>query len=74
MKAHHVMPGTVYLEVACCTSGLCVGCHSRGNHGDRKRRQWRRWTEQPIERGRAERIAANWRDYDPRIVEAAPCR
>lgn len=61
----------VYLEIACCTSGLCVSCHARGNHGDPTRRTWRRWSEQPITREKAAKIAANWRDYSPRIAEVA---
>lgn len=49
----------------CCTSGLCIDCHRRGNHGDRAKRQ-RRIISYNISRELAERTASNWLSYEAR--------
>ena len=64
------MEQMVFLKVACCTSGLCISCHRRGNHGDKSARKWENWSDEPIPQSKAEQIAKNWSSYDPYIVLA----
>jgi hypothetical protein len=69
-KDPNAKTGLVWLEIACCTSGLCTRCHAAGNHGDPAKREWQRWTAEPMPRAKAELLAHNWRNYAPRIIEA----
>jgi hypothetical protein len=50
----------------CCTSGLCVECHKRGNHGEMKRRK-RIVHADNLTKPMAEKMAANWGSYDPKV-------
>jgi len=46
----------------CCTSGLCVDCHQRGNHGDKAKRKQLIHTDR-VSEDWAKYVAANWHDY-----------
>lgn len=46
----------------CCTSGCCVDCHMRGNHGDKNKRT-RVLQGSGYSQRFAEYVAGNWHDY-----------
>ena len=46
----------------CCTSGLCVECHSRGNHGNLAKRQRLVQTDN-VSRDWSKFVAGNWQAY-----------
>jgi hypothetical protein len=52
----------------CCRSGLCIDCHSRGNHGHLERRV-RRIITYGISRDWAEYVASNWASYEAKAQE-----
>ena len=52
----------------CCRDGLCYKCHSRGNHGNRSKREKIVHTYN-VSKDWADYVAANWQDYEAYVVE-----
>lgn len=56
------MVGNWKVTAWCCTSGLCIDCHRRGNHGSLDKRT-RRVITHNISEALAKRTAENWQSY-----------
>ncbi len=46
----------------CCTSGLCIDCHNRGNHGNKDKRQ-RVIQCDNLSKDKAEKVVSGWQSY-----------
>lgn len=55
----------------CCTSGCCIDCHARGNHGNPARRE-RIVQASGLTRPVATKYLEGWSRFDPVLVEDPP--